>query len=170
MMRDINTLIQALTTPAVLAMLGGLARACRFGAKSWKQFTGGIIISGFTGVVVHLLLQELDVSDSFKAAIVATAGYSGGAIMDALVDKVLSGIRNLPVPGAEVPLQAAQPPVQQTGHLAGQEYAEPVYQQESPAPHEVAMPWQDDSGQLQGQPLGQPVPHVGSAPCKAQPQ
>ena len=155
MMRDINTLIEAIAAPAVLAMLGGLARACRFGAPSWKQFAGGIIISGFTGVVVHLLLQDIDLSHSIKAAIVATAGYSGGAIMDALVDKVLSGVRNLPVPGAEVPTQAAQHGPLQHEHHPTQDNRKAT-QQADPlhAHHEAEIPWQDGPVQPIGQALG----------------
>ncbi len=160
MMRDINTLIEAIAAPAVLAMLGGLARACRFGAPSWKQFAGGIIISGFTGVVVHLLLQEIDLSHSIKAAIVATAGYSGGAIMDALVDKVLSGVRNLPVPGAEVPTQAAHHAVQQQEHHPAQDSLDAAHQPSLlHAHHEAEIPWQDGPVQPVAQALGTPRPH-----------
>ncbi|WP_027187296.1 phage holin family protein [Desulfovibrio cuneatus] len=158
MMRDINTLIEAIAAPAMLAMLGGLARACRFGATSWKQFSGGIIISGFTGVVVHLLLQDIDLSPSIKSAIVATAGYSGGAIMDALVDKILSGVRNLPVPGAEVPLQTTQQSIHQQPQQTAQECPEAAHQPgATPTPQEAAMPWQDYPVQPLGQTLNQPV-------------
>ena len=163
MMRDINTLVEAIAAPAVLAMLGGLARACRFGATSWKQFAGGIIISGFTGVVVHLLLQEIELSLSIKAAIVATAGYSGGAIMDALVDKVLSGVRNLPVPGAEAPLPSTQQSMHQTAHRATQDCPEAAQHAGSlHPPHEAEVPWQEGSCQPLGQPLGQPAPRPSS--------
>ena len=162
MMRDINTLIEAIAAPAVLAMLGGLARACRFGAPSWKQFAGGIIISGFTGVVVHLLLQEIDLSHSIKAAIVATAGYSGGAIMDALVDKVLSGVRNLPVPGAEVPHQTALQSAHQGPHNT-QECAEAAHHAgPMHGHHETEMPWHDSPVQPLGQPLAPSAPPSSS--------
>lgn len=101
MMRDISNLIEAIAAPATLAMMGGLARSCRYGVGSWRQFVGSVIVSGFTGVVVHLLLQDMDISASLKSAIVATSGYSGGAIIDAIVERVIHGVKHLPGPGAE---------------------------------------------------------------------
>ena len=100
MMHDFRSLLEVTAAPLSLAMLGGLARVCRYGAKSWKQFVGSIIVSGFTGVVVHLILQETSLSSSIQAAIVATSGYSGGAIIDAFVERLIVGVKNLPGPGA----------------------------------------------------------------------
>lgn len=81
---------EGLVIPAVLAAFGGIARVCRFGVKSWKQFGGSIVISAFTGVVVHLVLAETSISSSLQAAIVAASGYSGGAILDAFVSGIMA--------------------------------------------------------------------------------
>lgn len=76
---------EGLIVPLALAAFGGVARACRFGFKGWKQFCGSIVASGFSGVVVHLMINDVGLSLSVQAAIVATSGYSGGAIIDGLV-------------------------------------------------------------------------------------
>lgn len=89
-------LLEALLGPLVLAAFGGLARACRYGVKSWRQFCGSIVVSGFTGVVVHLMLQETSFSDSLQAALVAASGYSGGAILDAIAAAIINHIKNIP--------------------------------------------------------------------------
>ena len=48
----------ALSWPYVgLALLGGLARACRFGVHSVKQFIGGLLCSGVSGLLCILALS-----------------------------------------------------------------------------------------------------------------
>ena len=89
-------IMEALTGPVVLAAFGGIARACRFGVKSWRQFCGSIVVSAFTGVVVHLMLLETSLSASLQAAIVASSGYSGGAILDAIATAIIHQIEKLP--------------------------------------------------------------------------
>lgn len=89
-------LIEALSGPAVLAAFGGLARSCRYGVNGWRQFCGSVVVSAFTGVVVHLMLRETAFSSSFQAAVVAASGYSGGAILDAAVTVIIKHIKNLP--------------------------------------------------------------------------
>ena len=85
--------------PMLLAVFGGLARVARFGTPSWKQFLSAIVLSAFTGVLVALLMQDLNWSDSVKSAIIAISGYSGGIILDAMVDRVVKGVAQLPGPG-----------------------------------------------------------------------
>ena len=94
-------LLESLILPAVLAVFGGVARSCRFGVKSLRQFISGVVVSGFTGVVIHLLIQETDLSTSIQAAIVATSGYSGGAILDAVQSRIIKAVHHLPGPGSE---------------------------------------------------------------------
>lgn len=49
----------ALSWPYVgLALLGGLARACRFGVHSVKQFIGGLLCSGVSGLLCILALYD----------------------------------------------------------------------------------------------------------------
>lgn len=84
-MESTKSFFDGLVTPVMLAAVGGIARAFRFGFKGWRQFCGSVVVSGFTGVVVHLMLSETGISQSIQAALVATSGYSGGAILDALV-------------------------------------------------------------------------------------
>lgn len=82
--------------PLLLSLFGGAARAMRFGVKSWRQFAGSLFVSSFAGVVVHLLLQDSDVSPSLKAALVGLSGYSGGAILDGLATRLQRGVEKLP--------------------------------------------------------------------------
>lgn len=52
----------ALSWPYVgLALLGGLARACRFGVHSVKQFIGGLLCSGGSvlDAVIGILLRRI---------------------------------------------------------------------------------------------------------------
>jgi ABC-type Mn2+/Zn2+ transport system permease subunit len=87
--------------PSLLAIFGGVARSCHFGVSSIRQFISSAVVSGFTGVVIHLLLQETELSTSVQAAIVATSGYSGGAILDAIQSRIIKAVHHLPGPGAE---------------------------------------------------------------------
>ena len=98
-MTDLKNLLEAVAMPMLLAVFGGLARVARFGVPSWKQFLSAIVLSAFTGVLVSLLMQDLSWSDAIKSAIIAISGYSGGIILDALVDRVVKGVQALPGPG-----------------------------------------------------------------------
>lgn len=94
-MNELKELLEAMLPSVILAAFGGVARACRFGVKSWRQFIGSIIVSAFTGVVVHLMLKETGVTQSMQAAFVAASGYSGGAILDAVVSVVAKRLESL---------------------------------------------------------------------------
>lgn len=98
-MTDLKAFMEAVILPMLLAIFGGLARLARFGVTSWKQFLSAIVLSAFTGVLVSLLMQELAWPESVKSAIIAISGYSGGVILDALVDRVVKGVAELPGPG-----------------------------------------------------------------------
>lgn len=98
-MQEIRQVLEALAVPFALSVFGGVARCCRFGVHSWRQFAANSIVSGFAGVVVHFLLQDSSLSPSLQAAIVASSGYCSGAILDALSARIVKGIENLPGPG-----------------------------------------------------------------------
>ena len=98
-MNDIKSFLEAMTMPMLLAVFGGLARMAHFGITSWKQFLSAVVLSAFTGVLVSLLMQDLAWLESVKSAIIAISGYSGGIILDALVDRVVKGVAELPGPG-----------------------------------------------------------------------
>ena len=98
-MNNLKSFLEAMTMPMLLAVFGGLARSVRFGITSWKQFLSAVVLSAFTGVLVSLLMEDLAWSPSIKSAIIAISGYSGGIILDALVDRVVRGVAQLPGPG-----------------------------------------------------------------------
>ncbi len=93
-MDEIKSFLEGLMLPLAMALFGGLARACKTGFKSWKQFAASMVISAFTGVVVHLAIQDGGLSASMQAAIVASSGYSGGVVLDGLVDRVAERLRS----------------------------------------------------------------------------
>lgn len=99
-MNDIRTFCEGILVPLILALFGGAARACRFGVRSWRHFCGSIIVSGFAGVVVHLLIVDLAVSDATKAAVVAISGYSGGMMLDLLSSRLKHQVEYYPGFGA----------------------------------------------------------------------
>ena len=98
-MTDFKAFTEAFVLPMLLAIFGGLARMAHFGVTSWKQFLSAVVLSAFTGVLVSLLMEDLAWSPSIKSAIIAISGYSGGIILDALVDRVVRGVAQLPGPG-----------------------------------------------------------------------
>ena len=77
--------------PLIMAIFGGAARAFKDGIKSWRHFAASMFVSGFAGVVVHLLIADLAMPGTTKAAIVAISGYSGGMMLDILTSRVHQG-------------------------------------------------------------------------------
>lgn len=95
-METLKNFAEGVTLPLLLSLFGGAARAMRYGVRSWRQFAGSLLVSGFAGVVVHLLLQETELSASVKAALVGLSGYSGGVILDGLALRLQQGVAQLP--------------------------------------------------------------------------
>ena len=94
MLSDPRQLAEAMAAPAALAAFGGAARALRFGVKSWRQFAASMVLSAFSGVLVHLFIMDSSLAPSFQAGLVAVSGYSGGCILDALQATLVQAIRN----------------------------------------------------------------------------
>lgn len=94
MLDDPRHLVEAVAAPAALAAFGGMTRALRFGVKSWRQFAGSVVISAFSGVLVHLFLMDSSLAPSVQAGLVAVSGYSGGCILDALQVSLVQIIKN----------------------------------------------------------------------------
>jgi len=69
----------------VIAFFGVIARACRFGWQGFGQFCAASVVAAFSGVICSLALHDLGVSDGIVAAVAGIAGYSGGAVLDALL-------------------------------------------------------------------------------------
>jgi hypothetical protein len=90
---SLKSFLESLVLPLLLGGFGGVARVCRTGAGNWRQFLSGIMVSSFTGVVVHLALQDSSLSRHMQAAIIAASGYSGGSVIDALVSRISSKLQ-----------------------------------------------------------------------------
>lgn len=69
----------------VIAFFGVIARACRFGWQGFGQFCAASVVAAFSGVICSLALHDLGVSEGIVAAVAGIAGYSGGAVLDALL-------------------------------------------------------------------------------------
>ena len=96
---EYKDLLEGIGFPAVLAIAGGFLRCLRGKVTSWRHFVRDLITSGFVGVIAHLYLSGTDMPLTMQAALVSTSGYAGAVIMDAAVERILSGIRNFPGPG-----------------------------------------------------------------------
>lgn len=76
-MKEAVDTFKELIVPLVLAMFGGCAGyILKSGEKrDIKQFLADMVISAFTGVVAFFILDNYqELSDSWKAAIIATSG------------------------------------------------------------------------------------------------
>jgi hypothetical protein len=85
-MNNLKEFLESITLPLLLGSFGGVARGCRAGFGNWRQFLSSILVSSFTGVVVHLALQDSSLSGHMQAALIAASGYSGGSVIDVLAD------------------------------------------------------------------------------------
>ena len=83
-MDEFKTFFEGVAVPLLLSMFGGIAKTVSQGWKSWRQFVGSLFVSGFAGVIVHLFIQDADISPSMRAAMVGLSGYSGVALLDGL--------------------------------------------------------------------------------------
>ena len=95
-MDELTTFLEGVAVPLLLSLAGGAAKVLRDGFKSWRQFIGSLLVSGFAGLIVHLLIQDVDLSSNVKAALVGLSGYSGGAILDALSSRLQKGVSRFP--------------------------------------------------------------------------
>ena len=82
--------------PLLLSLFGGIAKAFREGFLTWRQFAASLIVSGFAGVIVHLFIQDINISANIKAGLVGLSGYSSGMILDALTARFKKGIEQMP--------------------------------------------------------------------------
>ena len=89
---DLRAALESLAPVVGLALLGGTVRMCRFGITSWKQFLGSLAGSAFAGILANWVLAETEFSPSFVSAIIATAGYSGGTLLDAAQARLVSAV------------------------------------------------------------------------------
>ena len=94
-MDDIKTFLEGLAVPFILSIFGGLARSFRDGVTSWRKLVGELFISAFAGVMVHLLVQDVDLSANTRAAMYGISGYSGAMILDALANGARRGVERI---------------------------------------------------------------------------
>ncbi|MDR1946450.1 MAG: phage holin family protein [Desulfovibrio sp.] len=99
-MDNLRSLIEGILPAFLLGVFGGFARVGRYGIKSLRQLAGCLVVSAFAGVIVHLAIAETSLTSSVQAAVVGVSGYSGGAILDAFVGRIIIGIKHMPGPGA----------------------------------------------------------------------
>lgn len=83
-MDEFKTFAEGIAVPLVMSTFGGIAKTLSQGFKSWRQFIGSLFVSGFAGMIVHLFIQDANLSPSMSAAMVGLSGYSGVVILDGL--------------------------------------------------------------------------------------
>ena len=89
---DLRAALESLAPVIGLALLGGAVRLCRFGTTSWKQLPGSLSGSAFAGILANWMLADTELSPSVVSAIIATAGYSGGSLLDAAQARLVSAV------------------------------------------------------------------------------
>lgn len=78
-----------LSIPMLLSALGGVVRTLqRSNDCSWKSLAVGTLTSFFTGVCVHFLITDMDVSGAVKAGIVGISSFAGGDLLRILSSRV----------------------------------------------------------------------------------
>ena len=80
-----------------LAVLGGFTRTVagkQRGEKyKWSISIPEMVVAGFVGMLIHLLLSELEFAACYKSAAVAMSGYSAREIISLLRDYFLKKIK-----------------------------------------------------------------------------
>ncbi|OEU70165.1 MAG: hypothetical protein BA863_00965 [Desulfovibrio sp. S3730MH75] len=78
-----------LSIPLLLSAAGGIVRSLQLNDRcSWKSLLIGTITSCFTGVIVHLLISDLDASEAFKAGIVGVSSFASGDLLKVLSNRL----------------------------------------------------------------------------------
>ena len=93
---QLKELYEALLPVVGLALVGGLVRVARFGTSSWRHLGGALLGSAFAGVIVHWFLAESGLGEQVISAIVASSGYLGGTLLDALQARLVRLVEDWP--------------------------------------------------------------------------
>lgn len=74
--------------PILLAIFGGFTRTLvgkqRKEPYNWRIGLSEMTIAAFAGIVIHLIMSELNIAECYKSAAVAIAGYSAREILNLL--------------------------------------------------------------------------------------
>ena len=98
-MKDIVKMGMEILPAVSLAVFGGLTRTLvgknlkeRY---NWRIGITEMVIAGFAGVVLHLLMSEYNISEGYKSAAIALSGYSArevlGLLRTGLLKKISGG-------------------------------------------------------------------------------
>lgn len=93
---DTRYVLQLLETSlpfTLVAVVGSTVRALRFGMGSLRQFVAGLVCSAFVGFLAYLSLRDSGLGLGSMMALSGSAGYSGGAILDAMQGRLLDFVR-----------------------------------------------------------------------------
>jgi len=75
----------------LMSILGGMARAAKCGERSIWSWACSCLVALFSGVVTHMLLQDLDgLSETVRVACASVSAYSGGVMLDAMQERLVS--------------------------------------------------------------------------------
>ena len=75
-------------TSGCLAVLGGIVKALQRQERTFWSVVSGALTAGFTGIVVYLSIQHMDIPPGLRAGITGISGYAGGDLLPILVRKL----------------------------------------------------------------------------------
>jgi len=85
MMGQMGEWIERMWLVIALSLFGGLAHSAKSREVSLRGWICSAIVALFSGVVTHMLMQDLtSISETVRVAISSVSAYSGGVILDAL--------------------------------------------------------------------------------------
>jgi hypothetical protein len=78
-----------LLVPVLLAVFGGVVRVLHDGRScSWRRMLVSVLTAGFVGLIIFLVLQEVQASGSMTGAACGVGGYAGGDLLNTLARRV----------------------------------------------------------------------------------
>lgn len=99
---NLGELFAGAGVPLLLSLAASLVRFLKFGWQSWHHFFSSLFTSIFVGQVVYWGLSYFDLEPSVDAAIISLSAYMGGSLLDAVVFRVRSEIREV---GGGIPVE-----------------------------------------------------------------
>lgn len=105
---------------AIIGGLGGLVNGLReWTRKDWGQLAAAVLTAGFAGMLAQLLSGWLGADVRLQFAISGIAGYSGGVLLDDIVQRM----RELVSRGGDALMDKIEKKIGETEHRPEQEEA-----------------------------------------------
>lgn len=83
-MDNLRCFVDGALMPLAMSIFGGIAKTASQGWRSWKKFIADLCVSAFAGFIVHLLINDANITAGTKAALVGMSGFSGVLVLEGL--------------------------------------------------------------------------------------